>query len=193
MKYFVFIFFCLFTHCLLAQNQKIVTINKHEFLFKESTMKNDDGEFKFLSVHRIREKQSVLNHVLFSKESDCNSQSLQLGAYKLDGDSLILYSYWAWIGDAPISPFGVRKQVYQVSDNYNILLKSGLIYLEIGREGEPSEQIKKDIESEYQATFIIDQKQKISLFEEVTNVLKSEIEENTSSWKDWDTSFGYKK
>lgn len=61
---------------------------------------------------------------------DSNSLSVNIGDFDIEGDTLILYNFWAKAGDAPISPYGARIQRYKLCENGSISFISGEIYIE---------------------------------------------------------------
>ena len=83
----------------------VVSEGYHESLLKI--------EVKPLEKNR---RGQVLYHILDGSWADHNSESVELGSYKWDGKTLTLYTYWARLGDAPVSPFGGQKITYHWDD-----------------------------------------------------------------------------
>jgi len=205
-------------------------LNAQEFHLKSSTMKKDtinSIEFTIKKLNGIpnhhipetivefyRGKKMILSHTLSHASGDGTSMTIELGKYEIKKDSIIFYSYWAWEGDAPADPYGVRKQIYTVQDNGHIKPAKGSIYLEACREGWGSieyegvdyiynppknkeerrllSHYKKTIEKEYHASFVTGT-DKDKLFREIRKALEKEITIATKGWGEKDSVFGYKK
>lgn len=204
--FFIIICFCFFPT--LFGQDKDIKINNHDFRFHQYRNDKDeetDEEYEKVDIYRGTKK--LLTHTLSAQWGDCNSISIELGDFEIKGDSLIFYSYWALHGDAPVSPYGVRKQIYQVKENGRLNLLGGKIYLEETRPGwakedhegvnyleEPPknegeqkalDKYKKAIEEEYHASFVA-ANEKDSLFREVKTKLKTKIDKYTSNWAEWE-------
>ena len=157
--------------------------------------------------------KKLLTHTLSLEEGDCNSQSVALGTYETGSSALTFYSYWARAGDAPVSPYGVRKQVYRVDKAGNLYLQKGELYIETSRPGwwenrgikylfeapqNDSErtalaQYISEAEKNYGGRFVLG-KAKDRLFTEVRSKLKGPIQRATGTWKKYyaDKLGGYK-
>jgi len=204
---FIILGFCCFS--MLFAQDKEVEINNHTFQFRQyANDKEDEADEDRVNVDVYRGTKKLLTHTISSRMGDCNSVSIELGDYEISGDSIIFYSYWALHGDAPVSPFGVRKQIYQVKENGRLVLLGGKIYLEETRPGwardewsgvdylenppqneeerKALDRYKKAVEENYHATFV-DGEQKEQLFKDVKTRLKAEIDKYTSYWAEWET------
>ena len=146
-----------------------------------------------------------ITFIIFEEGLDCNSASIELGDYRIEGSSLVLYSYWGFGGDARASPCGVRKQTYVLNDQQQLELKESLISLEPGQMSElaaeyenflmeydgtnPEEEAKQRqlmnerIGEAYNGS-VVEGEQSTALEEEVHKVLKELIELHTASWDD---------
>lgn len=216
--FLIFILSVLFAFKTKAQTEEVkfvkdVTISGCKFLLKEVDIID---YFEESQVELYRGSDKVLNHMLSCIIRDCNSTSVELGTYIIQNNDIIFYSYWAWIGDAPASPYGVRKQRYKVSSNGDIKLVESAIYLEAMRAGwggyddyrgvdfihnSPTDDVEKEmlrtykkaVEQDYKAVFVADKKSQDKLFKEVRESLKYQIDSITTHWAEIETSFGYKK
>lgn len=215
----LFLLFCLLVLPILAsaENRGKTTfsklmVNDTEFVIKQ--IENED-EFSGANIELYRNNRKLLTHTLLYSSGDCNSETVELGVYKVIDNTIVFYSYWALSGDAPVSPYGVRKQVYEVDENGRLALSYSRIYLEATRAGwgqddyegvsymyeEPSDdreremlsKYKKAVERDYNARFVRNGSEKQQLFDEVRLVLKKEIDKATSGWESRENGFGYKK
>ena len=181
---------------------KTVIINNNNFFFKTTNTKDDNagGYIKQLDIYKNKIK--VLSYTLLKTEGDCNSQSVELGNYEIVDSTIIFYTYWAMAGDAPVSPYGVRKQTYIITAKGKLHFNNREIYIETSRRGwkenkgieylftKPTnakhrKQLKKYVsivEKEYKATFTFGLA-KTALVKAVKFKLKKEIEQNTYHWK----------
>ena len=195
-----------------AQSAKTLTVGGFSFTFKTTGLPAESGETEQVEVWRGNQK--LLTHILSLEEGDCNSESVELGTYETGPSTITFYSYWAHAGDAPVAPYGVRKQIYQVDEKGNLLLQSGQLYIETGRPGWPETrgvafllqapkndsertvlaQYIKQTEASYGGRFVFG-KEKEHLFTEVCSKLKGPIKRATGNWKDGyaDKLGGYKR
>ena len=86
----------------------------------------DDEE----TIHFIQGTDTIYTWVAKSILGDSNSISVNVGDFDIEGDTLILYNFWAKAGDAPVSPYGARIQRYKFSEDGNISFINGDIYIE---------------------------------------------------------------
>lgn len=197
-----------------SQKDIVEKIGGHDFLLKE-IVDDDIIEYPVTRIEFYNENQLVLSHVTRKSIGDCNSISLTLGTYRIHNDSIVLYTYWALLGDAPVSPYGAKKEVYTVSEQGDLVLASSIIYIETTRAGwgidayrgvdflytsptnkeekEALKLYKKRVEKDYKSQFVANDTEKKKLFDEIYIVLNNEIEEETSYWDTTESSFGYKK
>ncbi len=201
MKLFLLILFCCTIITTYAQ-EKIIHIGTHPFIIKNISSYNENGD-STRQVELYRGQTKLLTHTISKAEGDCNSEAIELGTYALTDSTITFYSYWATAGDAPVDPFGARKQVYQVTANGNLSFKQGSIYLETSRKGwhgdngiqflfaPPKNDIEKEqlqqyttqVEELYKASFVIGDR-KDNLLKEVKAKLKTAIAVQTKGWKE---------
>lgn len=187
------IFLCVLTTVLYSQN-KTVTINNHQFIFKNVLINNDSGN-PTKQIEIYRNKKKLLTHTISEIWGDCNSESVELGRFEINNNTIIFYTYWAKAGDAPTSPYGVRKQVYTIDSFGNLMFLKGKIYVETFQTTEflfstPKNEVEKnelqqyiaEVEKEYKAKFVSG-KAKQLLFTEVKGKLKTKIQSATKNWK----------
>jgi hypothetical protein len=188
----LFVLLYLLTVVSFGQNTNVTIGNKH-FVFKKMFVENDNGD----SAEQLQiydDDQKVLSHTISLIEGDCNSESVQLGGYETQNNRFILYTYWTRTGDAPVSPYGFRKQIYSVDEKGRLILVKGIIYIETTRKGwyenkgmdflfkkpankEQRQQLKDyiaNVETAYQATFVKGA-DKEALIKEVGHKLRKEI------------------
>ncbi len=186
---------------LFSQN-KVKIINGIEFEFKERTV-DDLEQADYIELYRNGKK--ILTHTNFKTDGDCSSENLELGTYKIQGDKIYFYSYWA-SGDRMqknVYPYGFRKQVYKVKENGEVTATNSVLYIEsyvdsfnkpeainyLDKKKKTATEIQKVkeyysiIEKEYEGKFVVN-KTKNKLEEEVRKMLKKEIKMNTKYWKE---------
>ena len=183
---------------------KTIQLNNHSFKLVKEKITNDDGpEIEIVNLYR-ENSLKLLSHVLNEFSGDCNSESLELGNYTVTNSTITFYSFWCTTGDAPVSPYGARIQVYKVDKNGKVKLNSSQVYIESGRRGwipgleflykKPRTKKEKKvfknyinkIESSYNAKFVFG---KISekLIKKVKLQLHKKIETATKHWHDKDS------
>ncbi|MDU1889511.1 MAG: hypothetical protein E6767_02370 [Dysgonomonas sp.] len=182
---------------------KTESINGHDFVFKFVSTPTDFYD-NMEEVELYRGSRKLLTHRLKDKSSDSNSIAVEVGNYQIKDSTLTFFSYWGKVGDAPVSPYGARKQVYNVQANGKVKMTENLIYLDAGymmasydgykgqmfldsvpRTAEDKklfEEYKQTIEKEYNASFVKNKKQETALFKEVRVVLAEEIQAATKGW-----------
>ncbi|RZM30310.1 MAG: hypothetical protein EOO88_01085, partial [Pedobacter sp.] len=111
------------------------TISGKKYNFEIDSSNSGDEVTKTLQI--AHNGKQVLTHILLLKGFDHNSVGLELGDYEIKPDGIILYSYWNRAGDAPVSPYGVRKQHYRADSAGVLQLVKGEIYIETTRQGWP--------------------------------------------------------
>ena len=219
-SYFIVILLFLLPLCIVAQEetkQKIVSenilISNTEFTIENIT-NIAKSQIPIKEIELYRGNKKLLSHTISYADGDCNSIVVELGKYEIRSDSIIFYSYWALTGDAPVSPYGVRKQIYVVQNDGQLDLINGKIYLEAFKAGwgegkykgvdyiytPPTNkeekallaEYKKAIEQEYNASFVVGNRKK-RLFKEVRSKLEKEIKAATKGWAEYNSSFGIKK
>ena len=110
---------------------KEIEINGTLFSFKQVESDTlESAENKIVELYRNHKK--LLTHTLFEEEGDCSSIHIQIGNYKILGNNIIFYSYWAGterMGDLMI-PFGFREQIFSVDSLGILKLTEAKIYME---------------------------------------------------------------
>lgn len=214
--FLLFVFLSLFAGFSFAEERREDEIVVGNTKFTLVQIDKDNGYVLPQSVLELyRNGKKLLTHTMTYIEGDCNSETVELGAYKIGKNEITFYSYWALQGDAPVSPYGVRKQVYNVDNNGRLRRTHSTIYLEAMRSGwgkddyqgvdfiyeNPTNEsekklldnYKKAIERDFHATFILSDSNKKLLFEEVRTILKDKIDKATSGWEELGGVFYYKK
>ncbi len=126
----IILIFITFSTFVLGQTVKI-EINRTFFSFKQVKLDTiESAENEILELYRNDKK--LLTHTLFKEDGDCSSIHIQLGNYKVEGNKIIFYSYWAATDRMPgsILPFGFREQIYSVDSLGTLKLTESKIYIE---------------------------------------------------------------
>jgi len=99
---------------------------------KETQQEGDWTNPTLLEVYESGEngKKLLLKHLLLECDIDHNSEGCEVGGYLVTDSTLTLYSYWVWAGDAPVSPYGARVQVFAPSPEGDLFLKDSRLYIE---------------------------------------------------------------
>lgn len=79
------------------------------------------------SIQLYRHDKKLLSHILKQVLNDCNSSSLEFGDWEIRDSSIVFYSYYSFNGKCVHCPFGVKKQVYAVSNKGVVSLKEALV------------------------------------------------------------------
>lgn len=188
-------------------------IKNKGFVFQTDNKTDDDLlEAEYLNISSI--DPSVTNKIRFTLKEiggDCNSLTVEIGDYEIKDDQLILCSFWCWQGDAPVSPWGARKQIYTVNESGDLKKEASYVYIESGRAGwtendgveflytQPQTESDKrrymdyvkKIESEYEGTFVFG-KNADSLIKEVKSRFTDYLLTLKKSWRQSENSFGFK-
>lgn len=203
-------------NCLVfaGMSQADFQINGFKYEFKEESIDNLDAEGQRVKLYRIDSsgtKKQLLSHILISSRGDCNSNSLEIGDYKISDSTLTFYSFWCTMGDAPVSPYGARKQIYKIHKDGKITLQSSAIYIETTvtywNENEGIQYLEKQpkneterlalnryiqkVEKEYHATFVLGDNAQ-QLISDVKEALDEQIQHETGDW-DPETGFGIRR
>jgi hypothetical protein len=197
---------------LFAQRDTLI-INGHKFLFRfQHSNDPDHDSISDVQLYRIEQGNSkrLLSHRLFISDGDCNSEALELGGYTVYDSLITFYSFWCKAGDAPVSPFGARKQVYKVAADGKVTLASSVLYIEEGYSNEGYGLLESTsltaeekellntyiarIEKDYGGNFLHGKKAD-ELVDETRTALSHEITRSTDHWKDIESyvNFGIQK
>ena len=202
-KIYISAFLLLFSFLAFSQVETIV-LNNYSFELKKDKISNEDGEdIKIINLYR-NGSSKLLSHILKESIGDCNSESLEIGDYTVTGSTITFYSFWCTRGDAPVSPYGARIQVYKADNNGQMILDSSQVYIEAGSAGwipgleflfkKPTTNKEKEefktyideIESSYDATFVFGDDAN-ELIKKVKEQLHKEITSTTKDWNDENT------
>lgn len=190
-----------------------IKINGILFSFKQISLDTlDSAKHKVVELYRDSDK--LLSHVIFKEEGDCSSFHIQVGSYKVVGNKIIFYTYWASTDRMPgaILPFGFRKQQYSVDSLGFLKLVESKIYIENyvaskhknyminnGWKHKGLKYLNEPVKNKYEKRLLDDytknienkfnakfvfNKEKEDLEKEVRNNLKDEIEEYTGNWEE---------
>ncbi|MCC8186757.1 MAG: hypothetical protein LIP08_04400 [Bacteroides sp.] len=205
MKYtfFLFLFSCL-TLCVRGQDYCDQPVKEESRQLGNSTYRlltstSDDYDLHSFCLRVYREQDTLpcFTTELESIWGDSNSLSLQLATYELSDSLITLYHYWTKWGDAPVSPFGARKQIFRITDRGQWLQTEGKIVIEtmtplyieqyggpenlgyhhgalfMRRSPQSTEEkemfriYREGVQDEYEATFITDPTEMAALLQEV--------------------------
>lgn len=204
----------LFIPSLLYSQKEIDTLWVGNFGYIKKVKNDTYDEKKSISIKIInqpKKETSKLSHILKNIEGDSNSIAVEIGTYKIEEEKIILYSFWCWQGDLPVSPWGARKQVYKVTSKGKLKKINSSLYIISGREGFPENKgveflykiprnekekaiylsyIKK-MESTYKSKFVFGEKSD-ELILEVKEKLKKYLKDLKTDWNKLENPFGYK-
>ena len=206
MKNKLIILFSVFALIMHGQDDTVV-INAHPFIFHSVFVKNENGD----SVKRLemfRGETKLMTHTVREISGDCNSESIELGDYEITDSTITFYTYWNRAGDAPVSPYGARKQVNAVDQGGRLIPKQSEIYIETSKQGwkenkgieflfsTPKNDTEKKelttyinkVEKDFTSSFVLGTKKEL-LLKEVKTKLDNQIR---SATKDWKKLFGNK-
>ena len=195
-------------------NRQMVNITENRYLYD-----HDLGVWQYveLIIHPKASKQKqIIKYYADSSWGDSSSVSVTLGKHLIDKDEIIFYQYWAWRGDALVSPFGANKITYRWNNEKNAYQKDkDNIYIEYHSKlvpefiedlpfhrnviKEPSDEKEKQLISSYTNKITADGQSFLlgtdaeNLLNEVNSVLRVEIEDKTGYWQDNEHPFGFKK
>lgn len=196
------LFFMLLTGTAHAQTETL-RIGRQAFVVKTQALPNENAMDSIRKLTLYRDGKPLLTHTLHETAGDHNSEEVALGTFETTDSTIIFYSYWSRAGDAPASPYGVRKQVYSVAPNGALRRTHAVLYIETGRssvwahEGitylfDPPQsaaqkaalqEYMRGVETQYGGRFV-QGKAKAALFKEVRAKLKKEIAEATAHWRE---------
>ena len=122
---------------IVSNDSILFSDNKLKFIIDSN---NEEGS-KILNIYRNEIK--ILSHTILKKEGDCSSINVELGNYKLIGNKIIFYSYWAATDRQNISlfPFGFSKQTYQIEESGKVTKLNSEIFIEDNVEMEIGKEI----------------------------------------------------
>ena len=197
---FLFAVCCLFSW-VKGQEEVKQEIRGASYLFRTVTVKNEDccKDFIFLRIFREEKNglKSLLTFPLFRSYADGHYEEVELGKYRVEGNELLLFTWWNFRGQDNAAPVGAKKMVYEVREDGKLYWKSGLVYLEEGSRGEGAGFLKypvtnqeerevfvsyvRAIEKKHLARFVFGTDSD-ALFAEVKQELKNEIAAVKANW-----------
>ena len=91
---------------------------------------SEEESSKFLTIYR--DKKKILTHTIFKTDGDCSSINIELGNYKINGNQIIFYTYWAAADRQNIAlfPFGFRKQIFVTDEKGKLTKLDAKIFIE---------------------------------------------------------------
>lgn len=175
----------------------------------------------YLNIYKVDKatgrRTSLFTHTIYSACGDCNSIAYEFGACVPRDNALILYTFWCKRGDAPVSPFGVREQTYEVTDDFRLKMVDSRMYVEAysmyweGKEGcegmkylfeKPKDKEQQRVfmqyivrvQEEYNARFVFG-RESDELLALGRELFRSELDKYTGDWDKIENAvgFGYKK
>jgi hypothetical protein len=103
-----------------------LVILKDSFTFYE-----DRGEdIKFYQKQQNHDLHYLLTHILHEEIGGCTGKGIEDGTYKIDGDKLILYSFWKRSGSVKDAPYGARIAQYHLDEDGELKLLHSEVYIE---------------------------------------------------------------
>ena len=147
----LFSFLLLYTFLFAVDARKEVQIGTHMFILKQQAYNEYGDKGITLMVHnKNTEKKGVplLSFVMENKSGSCADKSVQNGAYKIEGNTIIFYSHWERYGREYDAPIGDRIQVYRVDDNGTLQRKSSKVYIETSKRGKEMDEGMKYLYTE---------------------------------------------
>jgi hypothetical protein len=88
---------------------------------------------KLYKEERNNDLTFVLSLILEDKTGSCADQSMQEGAYEINGTTITLYSFWDRKGKMYDSPYGARIQHYEMLPDHTVVLRSSKLYIETAK------------------------------------------------------------
>ena len=211
MKTFILVVFLVALNSMVWSTPQSFIIKGFEFRVTNFSVDTDGDSLygcKLYRVDSLGKFQYLLKHTTKEKIGDCNSEVLQLGNFDVTDSTIVFYSFWCTMGDAPASPYGARKQVYVIGEKGTVKLQSSHLYIETTRiewsenvgieflQKEPKTDLEKrqfelyikKVETEYNADFVFGNQVSL-LIQEVKSKLATEIQKETGYW-DKNAPFG---
>lgn len=153
-----------------------------------------------LKVYReeLPTSRLLLSFPLYRSYQDGHYEEVELGKFQIEGNQLLLFTWWNFRGEDNFAPVGAKKMVYEVRENGKLYLKSGRIYLEEGDRAEGAGFLKNPIDDESDRDKLLAYIRKVqrehlaefvfgaesdALFEEVRTELEDEIQTVKEGWR----------
>ncbi len=195
----IFTLLSFFSFWLWASTQEL-TINHHTFTLVTESYDIYNSKGKVMKFYKNIDSQKPLFHItLTDATGGCTGRSLEDGAYEIEGNKIILYSFFHRQGTAYMEPYGAKIVKYEVTKSGKLKKLNSRIYIETAQRGyENSKGMKylfqkpqtdnekrdlaryvEQIEEQYQAQFVLGKEGK-DLIREVKEALKRKIKQNWS-------------
>jgi len=113
-----------------------ITIGNQDFSLTTETYNIYDSKGEVLRLYREERNNNltfVFSLILKDRTGACSDKSMEDGYYEINGTTVTLYSHWDRKGKAYDVPYGVRVQVYELKDNYDLVRTSSKLYIETTR------------------------------------------------------------
>ncbi len=149
MKLFLLLF--LSVTQLLSNSIEHIMIGGYSYTTLQESYKYYDRqgeEIKLYKDEKNKDSASLLTFVLKENTGSCTGYGLEVGAFELQGDELVLYSSWERTGMADKSPFGAQIKRYLADNNASLRLVSSKVYIESSKRSESDESGMKYLYNE---------------------------------------------
>jgi len=179
-----------------------VTLGNQDFSIVTESYKIYDSKGEVMKMYKEERNNDltyVLSLILKDNTGSCADQSMQEGAYEINGTTITLYSFWDRKGKVYDTPYGARIQHYQMLPDHTVVLRSSKIYIETSRksydtqsgmqylfsppknntEKEALQSYVRSVEREYKGLFVYGEEAK-TLLKEVQDALKRKMQ---SKWQ----------
>ena len=126
----------LVAQALMGAELKHITIGNQDFSLTTETYDIYDSKGEVLRLYREERNNNltfVFSLILKDRTGACSDKSMEDGYYEINGTKVTLYSHWDRKGKAYDAPYGVRVQVYELKDNYDLVRISSKLYIETQR------------------------------------------------------------
>jgi len=126
----------LLTYALIGAELKHTTIGNQDFSLTTETYNIYDSKGEVLRLYREERNNNltfVFSLILKDRTGACSNKSMEDGYYEINGTTVTLYSHWDRKGKAYDVPYGIRVQVYELKDNYDLVRTSSKLYIETTR------------------------------------------------------------
>ena len=121
---------------LMGAELEHTTIGNQDFSLTTETYDIYDSKGEVLRLYREERNNNltfVFSLILKDRTGPCSDKSVEDGYYEINGTTVTLYSHWDRRGKAYDAPYGVRVQVYELKDNYDLVRTSSRLYIETQR------------------------------------------------------------
>ena len=175
------------------------TLNGHDYTVL--TERYDEYESKGRVAKFYRDEPNYDLTYLFAvtleeKTGGCGERSIEEGAYRIEGDTITVYTRWEREGKAYIAPKGYRVRVLRFGCDGNVTQTQGRLYVETARREYADEGMRyldggadtpqkqaalaryiADAERRFHARFVTDTKAREALRKEVFEALQQKVQQ----------------